>query len=410
MNRSRRAGSLQSVKSSSNWSTTTSSSASPSTSRRRRRRAEQRAPVDALRPRPLDRGDEAGAQHRRLAAARRARRARASRPGARRSRTGRPRRPRARRRTRGPRPRTPAARDTGTRSPGGGASTPGPRDGGTCSGAPDALAGGAGRGRPSVVAGGQVVARRGSAVTADRKHLAAVGLAAQRAPRGSRSGRSSRRRAARLRRVEAEARPRCPSRPATLGGERAGQRPAPPRRRRGRRVEHRDGRVALAHRLEEAAAVRLHGRRRSARRGATSASRHRCRVGVPHRRRALDVGEAERHHAGRAARRPSPARRRSTNSPGVAGRRAGSVASPRRIARLELLGLRRVDALPGRQHAGGRSAGQQREGRRGEASRCRWPASGARRRRRAPGPRKPGVPRPAPRRVAARTTGRSRPA
>ena len=29
---------------------------------------------------------------------------------------------------------------------------------------------------------------------------------------------------------------------------------------------------------------------------------------------------------------PQPARRRSTNSPGVGGRRAGSVASPRRMA------------------------------------------------------------------------------
>ena len=41
-----------------------------------------------------------------------------------------------------------------------------------------------------------------------------------------------------------------------------------------------------------------------------------------------------------------PARRRSTSSPGVAGRRDGSVAIPRRMRRLELLGLRRVDALP----------------------------------------------------------------
>ena len=43
-----------------------------------------------------------------------------------------------------------------------------------------------------------------------------------------------------------------------------------------------------------------------------------------------------------------PARRRSTSSPGVLGRRAGSVAMPEPDRGLELLGLRRVDALPRR--------------------------------------------------------------
>ena len=43
---------------------------------------------------------------------------------------------------------------------------------------------------------------------------------------------------------------------------------------------------------------------------------------------------------------PQPARSRSTSSPGVAGRRAGSVASPEPDRRLELLGLRGVDARP----------------------------------------------------------------
>ena len=41
-----------------------------------------------------------------------------------------------------------------------------------------------------------------------------------------------------------------------------------------------------------------------------------------------------------------PARRRSTSSPGVSGRRRGSVAMPEPDRGLELLGLRRVDALP----------------------------------------------------------------
>ena len=64
--------SSHSVKSSSNWSTTTSSAGASSTSSSGRRPGHQRArgePGDLAR---LDGGHEAGAQHRRLAAARRA--------------------------------------------------------------------------------------------------------------------------------------------------------------------------------------------------------------------------------------------------------------------------------------------------------------------------------------------------
>ena len=75
---------------------------------------------------------------------------------------------------------------------------------------------------------------------------------------------------------------------------------------------------------------------------------------------------------------PQPARSRSTSSPGVAGppRRVGRQAAADRG--LELLGLRGVDALPRRQHAGRRRAGEQREGRRGQ----RVDVARARRRRR----------------------------
>ena len=116
-----------------------------------------------------------------------------------------------------------------------------------------------------------------------------------------------------------------------------------------RRLEHRDRRVAFAHGLEEPTAARLHLR------GddlvvAHERLGHRRGIALPQRRRALDVGQAERHHAGRQA-APQPLRRLSTSSPGVAGRRAGSVARPSAQRGLELLGLRGLDALPRRQHA-----------------------------------------------------------
>ena len=71
-----------------------------------------------------------------------------------------------------------------------------------------------------------------------------------------------------------------------------------------RRVEHRDGRVALAHRVDQAAAAGLDGV------GdqlvvAHERLGHRLRVRLPQRRRALDVREAERDHAGRQRRPPS---------------------------------------------------------------------------------------------------------
>ena len=129
---------------------------------------------------------------------------------------------------------------------------------------------------------------------------------------------------------------------------------------RGRgRVEDRDGRVALAHRLDQAAAAGLDGV------GdqlvvAHERLGHRLRMRFPQRRRALDVRAAERHHAGRQRLRPA--------GPQALDELARGLRPALRVRRhpepdrgLELLCLRRVEALPRGQHAGGRRAGEQRE-------------------------------------------------
>ena len=111
--------------------------------------------------------------------------------------------------------------------------------------------------------------------------------------------------------------------------------------------------------------------------------RHRRRIGS---HSAVEPSMSDRQNVttpvGSAA--AQPARSRSTSSPGVAGRRAGSVAMPEPDRRLELLGLRRVDALPGGQDAGGRGAGEQRErgrGQRVDVARARRRAAGGELRR-----------------------------
>ena len=102
-----------------------------------------------------------------------------------------------------------------------------------------------------------------------------------------------------------------------------------------------------------------------------------------------------------------PARRRSASSPGVAGRRPGSVASPSRIAASNCSARHGVEALPGGQHAGRHRPGQQRERGRGQ----RIDVAGARRSPPAAssGARKPGCRRTGGARLPAmRTTDRSR--
>ena len=178
------------------------------------------------------------------------------------------------------------------------------------------------------------------------------------------------------------------ARPA-LGRERPRGRRAPPSSAWRRRIEDRHRRVALAHRLEEAAAVRSAWHRRSARRGGR-APRPSPPDRRPTSRSSLDVRQAERHHAGRQ--RGAPARPQPLDELARGGgpaRRIGRQTQPDR--RLELLGLGRVDSIPrGSTPDGGAT---RRAGRTPSppAHRRRWPAMAAPSAA-SSGARKPGVP------------------
>ena len=165
-----------------------------------------------------------------------------------------------------------------------------------------------------------------------------------------------------------------------------------------RRVEHRDRGVALAHPLDNHPATRLHlvGDDLVV---ADEGLRHRAGIGLPHRGGALDVRHAERHDAagqGRAPAGPQPL----DQLPGRLRPPCGLRCEAEPDGALELLCLRGVDALPGRQQAGRRRAGEQREGGRGQrvniAGARRHSASGE-----LGGP-EPGSARAAPRRVGSR--------
>ena len=135
--------------------------------------------------------------------------------------------------------------------------------------------------------------------------------------------------------------------------------------RRGGGVEDRDGGPAVAVRLHEPAAVGLDGRRDQLV-VADEHFRHRRGVGLPQPRRVVDLRAADGHDARRQARPPNPRGAAPPSSPGVAGRRAGSVAMPSRIASSSRRA--RAGSIPsqsGRTPVR-RAAGQQRERRRRE--------------------------------------------
>ena len=124
-----------------------------------------------------------------------------------------------------------------------------------------------------------------------------------------------------------------------------------------RRVEDRDGRVAFAHRLEEAAAVCFDGLRDQF----VVANQRRChgiRVLFPERGRPFDVGQAERHDAGRERFPPA--------GPQALDEFAGRLGSPGGIGGeaeadylFEVGSLLLVDAVPRWQYTRRHRPGQQ---------------------------------------------------